>query len=34
MNTIIWNVAKLDVAAERITATIRATLPEEAKMLE
>jgi hypothetical protein len=32
MNTIIWNVSKLDVAAERIAATIRATLPEEAKM--
>lgn len=32
LTTIIWNADRLEIAAERIAATIRATLPEEAKM--
>jgi hypothetical protein len=32
--TIIWNAEKLDETASKLTATIRATLPEEATMIE
>jgi hypothetical protein len=34
MNTIIWDPDKLDDAAMHLTATIRATLPAEAKMMD
>jgi hypothetical protein len=34
LNTIIWEPDKLEDAATRLTATIRATLPAEAKMTD
>ncbi len=34
MNTIVWSPDQLEAAADRIAATIRSTLPEEAKMLD